>query len=205
MKLRSKKILIIATSNRDRFNKNKKILKNVSPNLIIRCIDRNLKKPKENGGTEKENAILKAEHYHNILNKPVLCIDDGVYLNGQDTNEQMGLNIHRLGRHKDEPKQDIYNYWFDKIKCEPNLSGRWERAVAICVSNNIFTKVLSRKVKFVLPKKRDSYISGNPLNYFMIPDGCSTTLQKMNGGERKKHEKEITNIFKLLLEQSGLI
>lgn len=203
------KTLIIATTNRDRFLKNKRIIRKISPKLKIEGLAKyKIKPPIENGENEEENARIKSTYYWKFIKKPVLSIDDGMYLENITSKDQPGIFIHRIERKKDKNSscKDIFSYWYKRISSCSSLKCKLRRSIILYDGEKEYMQNIETKFSLKLPKYKDiSKLEHNPLNHFLVPLGFKKNLFEMNKIDRSKYENFYVNKITELLKQANLI
>ena len=176
-------MITIATTNIDKYQKATKLLSQFFPNLEIKPLPDGVPTPDEDGSTELENAIIKANFYSQFVQTDVLSIDDGIYFDQLREDEQPGAHIHRYNQ-TIEKTMNIVDYWKSYIKKKNLKSGNLIKAFALKhrtdTDKNTVVKVpfLVREIATVTVR------STNPLNNFMIPIGFNNSFAELEESDR---------------------
>ena len=128
--MRTKKIsqLLIGTNNKGKLREIKALLpKNIK---IYSTSDYNLKSPKENGKTFKENSLIKARFFSQKSNKICLADDSGLEI--KLLNNQPGIYSARWGGKKNNFDLAIKKVFKKLNKKNPNWKNRKIYAKFIC-------------------------------------------------------------------------
>lgn len=117
-----------------------------------------LPKVEEDGKTAVENAVKKALAYAREFNRPVLSMDNALYLDGLPDNEQPALHVRRIGGKEATTDEEMVKFYSETMgKLGQIVTGRWEFGVCIAypdgtnyattiVSPRIFTKTVSQNI-----------------------------------------------------------
>ena len=128
--MKSKKIsqLLIGTNNKGKLREIKALLpKNIK---IFSTSDFNLKSPKENGNTFRENSLIKASFFSKKSNQ--ICISDDSGLEIKVLNNQPGIYSARWGGKKNDFDLAIKKVFKKLNKKVPNWRNRKINAKFIC-------------------------------------------------------------------------
>lgn len=97
----------------------------------------NLLEIKEDGKTPQENARKKAIFYCKAIGKPVLSMDNALYINGLADKEQPGMHARRVPGFSGKPSdEDLINYYSSLFaKHDGKMTGYWEFAMCLALPN----------------------------------------------------------------------
>jgi hypothetical protein len=134
--------ILIATTNQNKVNRIKKLIKNSIINFIsLKDLDYEIKEPEENGKDGVENAIIKAKYYFNKLKVkiPVLTQDDTLFLFGvsKKDNPQKDIKLPVIKKYGKLTDEFAYQYYSDLVKKygKEFLELEFRYGHAICAEN----------------------------------------------------------------------
>ncbi len=123
-----KQEIIIASKNENKVKEINQILNNSALDIVSLNKFSGVSDIEETGATFIENALLKAHHYHNILNRPVISDDSGLVVPALD-GEPGIYSARYAGSHSDYGRNN------EKLLSKmQNLAGELRRAYFICVA-----------------------------------------------------------------------
>lgn len=123
-----KQEIIIASKNENKAREIGQILNNSALDIVSLNKFSSVPDIEETGATFLENALLKAHHYHNILNRPVISDDSGLVVPSLD-GEPGIYSARYAGVHSDYLRNN------EKLLSKmQNLDGELRRAYFICVA-----------------------------------------------------------------------
>jgi len=113
--------ILFATTNRNKFNRIRKLIKNTDINLIsLADLDYKIEEPEENGKDGVENAIVKAKYYFEKLKikMPVLTQDDTLFLSevSEEDNPKKDIKLPVIKKYGQFTDEFAYQYYSDLIK-----------------------------------------------------------------------------------------
>jgi len=142
----------------------------------------------EDGETVQENARKKATAYSEVLGEPVLSMDNALFFDGLDSEEQPGIHVRRIGGPNERPSDDELLAYYSKLvaRLGGKVSGRWEFALCYArpdgtceertiISPRIFVSTPSTKV-----------VPGYPLESIQIEPISGKYISEMSQGEQDK-------------------
>ena len=183
--MKAKKIsqLLIGTNNKGKLREIKALLpKNIK---IYSTSDYNLKSPKENGKTFKENSLIKARFFSKKTNQICMSDDSGLEINL--LNNQPGIYSARWGGKKNNFDLAIKKVFKKLDKKVSNWRNRKINAKFICALTiywpsgkykTTIGKILGRISNKKIGKKGFGY---DPI---FIPDGYKKTFAEMSSREK---------------------
>jgi XTP/dITP diphosphohydrolase len=123
-----KQEIIIASKNENKVREIGQILNNSALDIVSLNMFSRISDIEETGATFLENALLKAHHYHNILNRPVISDDSGLVVPSLD-GEPGIYSARYAGVHSNYERNN------EKLLSKmQNLDGELRRAYFICVA-----------------------------------------------------------------------
>lgn len=160
------KKLLFATSNPSKVKRFKSQLLSKGIELIsLQDLDIHLD-VEENGSSAIENALIKARAYHEVLNMPVMAMDDSLYLENVPDNLQPGLFVRRVNGKAltDEEMIKHYSNLVKEYGVDGAIVARWVYGLAIINEGTEVTYTWSKN-DFLLVSKPSKVINpGYPLN-----------------------------------------
>ena len=193
------KKILIATTNLGKFN----IYKAVLDELGLECT--NLAEVKvdievdENGKNEVENAIIKAQAYHDATGMPVLANDSGLVIDKFSAEDQPGVLVRRY-QGKELTDEEMIEVYIEKLnEVGGSSTGHYNVALAIIDENGkLFTREFKPKRYFV--NKPSSVVrKGVPLSSLAYDEKTGKYMSEMTIEERNNYEAEA------MLAQKGFI
>ena len=111
------KTLIFGTTNLAKINQVKGSLVGVDIDVVGLPSDVKYPHIEENGVTVEDNARIKALAYAKLLGKPVLSMDNALYIDKVPAEDQPGVNVRRIPGHQERPTEVYFkakscsSYW----------------------------------------------------------------------------------------------
>ena len=185
--MKSKKIsqLLIGTNNKGKLREIRALLpKNIK---VFSTSDFNLKSPKENGNTFKENSLIKARFFSKKSNQ--ICISDDSGLEIKLLNNQPGIYSARWGGKKNDFDLAIKKVFKKLDKKIPSWRNRKIKANFICALTIYWP---NGKYKTTIGKIEgrisDTKVGKKGFGYdpIFIPRGSSKTFGQISPGKKYK-------------------
>lgn len=140
----------------------------------------------EDGETAQENARKKALAFAKAANRPVLSMDNALFLDRLKPEEQPGIHVRRINGRDDRPSdQELLDYYSSLInRLGGNIAGHWEFALALAepdgklqettvISPRRFSETISKKV-----------VQGYPLESIQIDPESGKYISEMTQDEQ---------------------
>lgn len=178
--------IIIGTKNIAKINQIKGAL--ATSGITVEGLPSNIEFPevKEDGTTAQENARKKAAAYSQILGKPVLSMDNALYLDGLKPDQQPGINVRRINQKDDRPTDEEVLDYYQKLitKLGEQINGHWEFAVCVAYPDGTIneTTIISRRI--FVSKKSEKVITGYPLESLQIDPESGGYISEMTQDEQ---------------------
>ncbi|HEU5227883.1 MAG TPA: non-canonical purine NTP pyrophosphatase [Ktedonobacteraceae bacterium] len=140
----------------------------------------------EDGATAQENARKKALAYAEALDRPVLSIDNALYLQGLSDDEQPGIHTRRVpgktGRATDE---ELLAYYSAKVKTlGGTIKGRWEYALCIATPDGQVMEQVFLSPRLFVNEPCASMLPGYPLESIQIEPESGKYIAEMTNEEQ---------------------
>lgn len=165
--------LVIATSNPAKFERYKRGLEEYFDVKLSSLRDEKLEKVDEPFDTAEENARHKARGYFKQCGKPVLAVDEALYLDFLPPDQQPGVAVRRIGGGEEVSDDELLARVLDLVKKAPadKRTGHWHFAVCIARGENVL-----REVQFDIPYRfitepSPRRLPGYPLSSIGIQEG----------------------------------
>ncbi len=142
----------------------------------------------EDGETAQENARKKAIAYSKELGEPVLSMDNALFFDGLDSEEQPGIHVRRIGGPNERPTDDeLLKHYSELVaRLGGRILGRWEFAFCYArpdgtceertiISPRIFVSTPSTKV-----------VPGYPLESIQIEPVSGQYISDMSQDDQDK-------------------
>ena len=186
--------LLIGTNNKGKYREIKDLLpKYIKTHSTTKF---NLKSPRENGLTFKENSIIKSKHFSKKTKLICLADDSGLEIDILD--KSPGIYSARWGGKKGDFKKAINRVYRELTKKDPNWKYKKVKARFICALSICY---LDKKIASVLGKV-EGYISEKPkgkngfgYDPIFIPKNKRKTFGEMSSIQKYKIDHRF-NAFK---------
>ncbi|OGK59377.1 hypothetical protein A3I56_02665 [Candidatus Roizmanbacteria bacterium RIFCSPLOWO2_02_FULL_43_10] len=189
--------LVIGTRNAERHQKLSSAISTIQRITICTPDDFSVKEsPQETGKTELENALLKAKFYYNQIMIPTLSVDDGLHLDNADVSPREKIK-RNIGNNVDN--NAVFHYWSKLLKAQGSQRGYIHKACAIVT--DLHEIIWMNRIQVTLSFADVRYSDGNPLNYFIVPNGYTTPIRSFSADQSRKFTlycyKPIIHLIKL--------
>lgn len=164
------KKLLFATTNQSKINRFKEGLSKKGIELLS-LDDLNLNiEVAENGKNAIENALIKARAYQNLVDIPILAMDDNLFLENVFENSQPGTNVRRVDGKSltDEEMIKHYTNLVKKYGTDGKITARWVYGIAIINKAQEYTYTWSKSDFYLVSKPTEKRNVGYPLNSISI-------------------------------------
>lgn len=140
----------------------------------------------EDGETAQENARKKAMAYSRALDEPVLSMDNALFLDGLNPEEQPGIHVRRIGNPNERPSDGELLTHYSKLiaRLGGKVSGRWEFALCYARPDGNYEEktIISPRIFISEPSVR--VISGYPLESIQIEPASGKYISEMSQDEQ---------------------
>lgn len=199
-----KKKLLFATGNSFKFDLMKKRL-NVFEDLeLISPKDLGVKiEVVEDGITAEENSIKKAKAYYEATKIPTIAEDSGLYIEKFKEEEQPGLFVKRVNGVEGLSDEEIFNYYFNKIKEYGGESkAHYFTGVAIVDENGEVHSNTIAETDFLLTIKlsKNKSLNGGILEPMSIDLQANKYFDEVTPEEKEEHYKELNEIYRKMVK-----
>ena len=164
------KKLLFATTNQSKINRFREGLSKKGIELLS-LDDLNLNiEVAENGKNAIENALIKARAYQNLVDIPILAMDDNLFLENVFENSQPGTNVRRVDGKSltDEEMIKHYTNLVKKYGTDGKITARWVYGIAIINKFQEYTYTWSKSDFYLVSKPTEKRNVGYPLNSISI-------------------------------------
>ena len=190
------KKILFATNNQSKINRFKDglIKRNIE---LISLADLNLNiDVEENGKDAIENALIKARAYKDIVNMPVLAMDDNLFLEGVPDAEQPGTNVRRVQgkRLTDEEMLQHYISLVDRFGIDGKITARWIYGIAI-INDKEYTYTWSQNDFYLVNMPTAKRNVGYPLNSISINKKLNKYFTDMTEEDKLQLEEDESEII----------
>jgi XTP/dITP diphosphohydrolase len=141
---------------------------------------------KEDGVTAQENARKKATTYAKVSGKIVLSMDNALFIDGLDPQQQPGINVRRINGRNDRPSdEELLEYYSALIsKIAPKVNGHWEFAVCIANPEETFRETTIISHRTFVATASPIRIPGYPLESIQTDPESGRYVSDMNQDEQ---------------------
>ena len=124
----------------------------------------------EDGKNAIENALIKAKAYSEIVDIPVLAMDDNLYLENVPEEKQPGTHVRRVGgkRLSDDEMIEHYTGLVRKYGINGKLTCRWVYGMAVINNGKENTYTWSKEDFYMVDTPIEKSNPGYPLNSISI-------------------------------------
>lgn len=162
----------------------------------------------ENGKTAQENASKKAIGFAKSTGKIVFSMDNALYLDGLNDDEQIGINVRKIdgidGRPTDE---QMIQYYSELVKNHGGeMTGHWEFAIAVANPEGIMKEVIVKTpTRYFKAKPSAIILKGYPLESIQVDMKTGKYISEMTQKEQDRFwqesvGKELKELFTELFE-----
>lgn len=176
--------ILIATKNEAKIKKYSTMLDVLGIEYItLKDLDKDIN-VEENGNTPKENSIIKAKAYYELVNIPVLADDSGLILDKLPKDKQPGVFVRRAAdgkRMTDEEMIEIYSKEIEEVGGE--TTGGFVISITIIDEKG---KIYTNEVKhdrFFVSKPCKERNPGYPMNSLIYDKQTNTYLAQVYAGK----------------------
>jgi len=140
----------------------------------------------EDGKTAQENAQKKALHYSLFLDKPVLSMDNALYFDNLEPNQQPGINVRRINKKNERPTDEELIDHYQKLisKLGDRITGRWEYAICVAYPDGSIKETTIISPRIFVSNKSEIVVLGYPLESFQIDPESEKRLSDMTQKEQ---------------------
>ena len=184
--MQNKKIykLLIGTNNKGKLREIRKLLpKNIE---TLSTSKFNLKSPKEDGKTFRENSLIKSRYFSNKTNLNCLADDSGLEIDC--LNKRPGIYSARWGGKNGDFNKAIKKVYTElkkkRIKLDRQIKARFICALSICYSDNKTLSVVGKVEGKISDKPKGK--KGFGYDPIFIPRGKKKTFGEMKFSEKCK-------------------
>lgn len=158
---------------------------------------------KEDGKTPQENSRNKATAYCQTINKPVLSMDNALYIDGLKDDEQPGIHVRRIpGSSRRPTDEELLNYYSNLFQQHGGkMTGHWEFSMCIALPDGTTKEVTAvTKTRYFTSKISPKLIPGYPLESLQIDKELNKYIVEMTKEEQDKFwqnsvGKELRELF----------
>ena len=194
--------LTIASSNRNKINRMRKILKDISPSTIIDDISAlPMLLPKETGKSERENLLIKLNYYFDALHKNIICEDDGIEVIVNNECQNVSELIATFNA-----KKEPFSLWKAYFARKSITSGRLIKYFGIQSSLGSSVEKVEIPITITYSDVKYAREELNILNNFIVPvDGDKVFADMMDEDRSKYIGRFITPVIGRLMRKMGYV
>jgi 8-oxo-dGTP diphosphatase len=196
------KKILFATENISKVNRFKdKLLEKDIQILTINSLENKIE-VLENGKNAIENALIKARAYANIVDIPVIAMDDNLYIEGIPEEKQPGVYVRRINgkRLTDLEMIDYYSSLAHQYGKNGRLTCRWVYGMALINNKRESTYSWSKEDFYLVDKKSDKINPGYPLNSISINKKLNKYFVDMTEEDKTKIQEDESDVIDFILK-----
>lgn len=165
--------LVIATGNPAKFERYERGLKEYFDVKLSSLRDERLEKADEPFDTAEANARHKAQEYFKQCGKPVLAVDEALFLDFLPPDKQPGVHVRRIGGGEEVSDDELLARVLDLVKKAPadKRTGHWHFAVCIARGENDLGEVQFDIPYRFITEPSPKRLPGYPLSSIGIQEG----------------------------------
>lgn len=139
----------------------------------------------EDGTTAQENARKKSVAYAKALDRTVFSMDNALYFNGVDDDQQPGVYVRRIGGIERSGDDDmVENYASFVRRYGEQLKGWWEYGISIAKADGTSVEDSIISPRLFAAKQSDILVPGYPLLSIQIDPETGRYLSEMSSKEQ---------------------
>ena len=194
------KKIFFATENQSKVNRFKNGLLNLGIEIIsIKDIDKKVD-VEENGKDAIENALIKARAYKDILDIPVMAMDDNLYIDNIPDDKQPGMYVRRVNgkRLSDDEMIKYYSNLANKYGDCGKLTCRWFYGIALINNRVEKTYTWSKEDFYIVDKPSNKIRSGYPLDSISINKKLNKYFVDITTGDKQKLQEDEKDVIEFI-------
>ncbi|HRH94138.1 MAG TPA: non-canonical purine NTP pyrophosphatase [Candidatus Peribacteria bacterium] len=158
--------------------------------------------PDEHGTTFKENALIKARHFHQLSGLPTMADDSGIVVDA--LKGELGISTRRWGAGPKATDQEWIDYFLKRMANENNKKATFVCCIAYIDQQgqeHIFNGACSGIITDTLEA---GYLPGLPISACFRPDGYSVVYSAMKVEQKNStsHRGRALALFREFLLQN---
>jgi len=140
----------------------------------------------EDGETAQENARKKALAYSKALGEPVLSMDNALFLDGLNPEEQPGIHVRRIGSPNERPSDDELLAYYSNLvsRLGERISGRWEFALCYARPDGTFEEKTIISLRIFVSTPSPKIVPGYPLESIQIVPASGRYISELSQDEQ---------------------
>lgn len=164
--------LVIATGNPSKFERYRSILAENFDVKLTSLIDEELEKVDEPFDTAEENARHKALNYYRQCGKPVLSVDEALYVNFLPPDQQPGVHVRRIGGEEEVSDDELLARVLELVRkaSVEKRTGRWHFDICIVRGENDIYETTSDAERRFITTPSDRRLPRYPLSSIMVQE-----------------------------------
>lgn len=178
--------IIIGTTNEAKIKQIKGALSSLD--LVINGVVNKSLLPyvEENFQTAQENARAKATSYAKALRRPVLSMDNALYIEGLAQENQPGIHVRRINGRNDRPSdEELLVYYSELINgLGGKVDGHWEFAVCIATPSGETKEITIVSPRVFVGRPSGKVLLGYPLESIQIDPESGRYISEMSQEEQ---------------------
>lgn len=154
----------------------------------------------ENGKDAIENALIKARTYSNILDLPVLAMDDNLYIDNIPDDKQPGMYVRRVNgkRLNDDEMIKYYSNLARTYGDNGRLTCRWVYGMAIVNNGSEKVYTWNKEDFYIVDKPTDKINPGYPLNTISINKKLNKYFTDITEEDKKLLEEDESDVIEFI-------
>jgi inosine/xanthosine triphosphate pyrophosphatase family protein len=154
----------------------------------------------ENGKDAIQNALIKARAYSNIVNIPVIAMDDNLYIESIPEEKQPGMYVRRVNgkRLDDDEMIEYYSLLAKEYGQNGKLTCRWIYGIAVLSNGKENTYTWSKEDFYIVDKPSDKINPGYPLNTISINKKLNKYFTDITEEDRMQLQEDESDVVEFI-------
>lgn len=175
------KQLLIATTNRGKFQEMAAVLDGIPFEIISLDAFSDVPDIEETGETYAENAELKARHYQQLTGvSHVLADDSGMHVDALDG--ELGLHTRRWGAGPAATDEEWLAHFLERMSTESDKGAEFVCSAALCIGDDVFH--FSGETRGHIGEQCEYMLPGLPLSSVFIAEGFEKPYAELTREEK---------------------
>ncbi len=154
----------------------------------------------ENGNNAIENALIKARAYADVVDMPVMAMDDNLYLENVPDEFQPGMYVRRVNgkRLNDEEMTEHYINLVKKFGDNGKLTCRWVYGMAVIADGKEYTYTWNKEDFYMVDTPSDKVDPGYPLNSISVNKKLNKYFTDMTDEDKALVAEDETDVVEFI-------
>lgn len=158
--------------------------------------------PEEHGTTFKENALIKARHFHGLSGMPTIADDSGIVVDALAG--ELGIATRRWGAGPKASDKEWIEFFLKRMATEKNKKATFVCCIAYIDSKGVEHIFNGACAGVITDTLEADYLPGLPISACFRPDGfdCVYSAMKVEQKNSTSHRGRALHALRRFLEQT---